>query len=605
MKIVDVEEFARSAQYLGLGGAVWPGVMDDLWQIFHGEHSDEIIEVVLGGGIGCGKTHSAQIGLAYQTYLLSTYHCPQLEFGLAPGTPIDLVIQSVDLSKARKVGFEALRTWMTKSPYFAKNFPPVEGLVNVLRMPNSITILPVSSSDTAALGMNVWGGLVDEISFMQRTANSSRARFTGEAEYDQAVKIYTTIIRRMQSRFNKCGRVPGKLFLAASANYPGDFVDRKVKEAASDIAAGRRYTTFVTIRREWEVKPRGAFSEEMFLVEVGDEVRQSRIIQSMEDAVDPDAVIPVPVDFQDSFEKDLEAAIRDICGVAVAGTNTFIKQREKLAACFQKHVEYYDGRQLFAPDSVELSKYDGRVGDLLNEEFLEELRQSGHQFVAHVDLALRRDSCGIAVSHVPGYQFVGKTTNWDQTEKRYVEVAAGEQPVFVVDGVLEVVPPLVDEIDLTLVGDLLTALATRLNLVGVTADSFESTALLQRMRKTVNAFGKKIKAAVVSVDAELTGYATVRQAIRDDRLLMPRIEKLHRELRELQIDPKKAKVDHPPTGSKDLADAVAGTLHVLGNLHRSRGKLQAATTATDETTGRVSVIRQESSSRRRSRRRLL
>jgi hypothetical protein len=55
----------------------------------------------------------------------------------------------------------------------------------------------------------------------------------------------------------------------------------------------------------------------------------------------------------------------------------------------------------------------------------------------------------------------------------------------------------------------------------------------------------------------------LRAAIYTDRVNAPIHELAQRELTRLEINPKDMTVDHPPSGSKDVADAMAGVAYGL------------------------------------------
>lgn len=571
-RIVDVVEFAESKFFLGQRGYVRPKILENLWELFHGEAAEHRLEVVLGGGIGWGKSYMSGIALGYMLYKLSCYYSPQVEYGLAPGSSIYFVMQSVTESLAKKVLFGNFAQMLRASEYFSRYFPYDPGIQSELRFPNSIGVLPLSSTNTAALGLNVFGGILDELNFMARVSRPSSSRFTGEQEYDQADKLYTTVVRRMKSRFSVRGKVPGKVMLISSANYPGDFIDRKIREAEAEEAQGVPGSVFIVRFPQWGTFPPDRVSPERFLVEVGDETRSSRILSAREDASDPDAVIEVPVDYRAEFDADLEAAIRDLAGIPVGGVCAFIKRRETIEAAAKTHTALFDGEQLFLRESVDLSQFSGRLQNLLNPRYLEMLADQPAAFFASADLALSSDSCGLAVCHCAGTKLVGKSTRWDEEKKSYVEAPAGEEPVVVVDGLLEIVPPAADQIDLTLVGDLLELLNARLPMELVSADSFQSAMLLQRMRKLRTLRGKRLRAGVLSVDANAAPYFLLRQALREERLVFPAMDRLKRELRELMYDDRARKIDHPPTGSKDVSDAMTACTY-LCMLRHSRQSL--------------------------------
>ena len=58
-------------------------------------------------------------------------------------------------------------------------------------------------------------------------------------------------------------------------------------------------------------------------------------------------------------------------------------------------------------------------------------------------------------------------------------------------------------------------------------------------------------------------YDTLKTAIYEQRLFFYEYEPLLRELRTIQKDNVKNKVDHPKDGSKDVADALAGIVYTL------------------------------------------
>ena len=96
-----------------------------------------------------------------------------------------------------------------------------------------------------------------------------------------------------------------------------------------------------------------------------------------------------------------------------------------------------------------------------------------------------------------------------------------------------------------------------LNIQWVTFDSYQSADSIQILRR------KGFVCGTVSVDTDLTPYLLLKSALYDERLTMPPNERLTVELRSLERDPKKNKIDHPALGSKDLADSLAGVVHCL------------------------------------------
>ena len=558
-RVVDVEEFAESSQFMNQKGYIRPAIKAELMRLFE---TDNFVEAVLTGAIGIGKNYFADLAMAYMLYLLSVYVNPQMEFDLAPGSSIVFIAQSMSQHLAKKVVFGQLCERLKLSPYFQKFFPFDPGLVSELRFPNNITLLPVGGNDTAAIGMNVFGGIIDEMNFMARTRDSQMTRFTHDQEFDQAERLYTTLIRRMQSRFMQMGKLPGKLLLISSVNYPGDFTDRKIDEAKKDKSI------FVMKLSAWESLPKDRFSGEVFLVEVGNEVKMSRMIDTMEDALDAEDVIEVPIEYKGVFERDLVAALRDVAGIATGSTHPFIPYRHLIHQAQTDFGDMTQGRQLFKMDSCILSRIVGDVNDpqwenLVDLEFIDQFILDQQQvFAAHLDVGVTQDALGIAVGRIIGEKMLPAAKYWDERAQSFTEVKNMHLPIYQIDGLLQVTPPPSGEIDLELARDLMLYLRSLFNLTWVSMDTYQSTMLIQGLRKV------KIRAGILSVDATLGPYAELKQAIKDARLRFPPHAVGARELREVEKN-NKEKIDHPEGGSKDVSDAMAGCVYILSRKEAS------------------------------------
>jgi hypothetical protein len=101
----------------------------------------------------------------------------------------------------------------------------------------------------------------------------------------------------------------------------------------------------------------------------------------------------------------------------------------------------------------------------------------------------------------------------------------------------------------------------------VTLDGFQSTDTLQQLRK------RRFETELVSVDRSMLPYSDLRDALYEDRIEFPeyivhmkrgdmkKVEVVYKELSELED--KGNKIDHPATGTKDVADAMAGVAYTL------------------------------------------
>ena len=88
----------------------------------------------------------------------------------------------------------------------------------------------------------------------------------------------------------------------------------------------------------------------------------------------------------------------------------------------------------------------------------------------------------------------------------------------------------------------------------VSFDNYQSV----EFRQVLNRRG--IRTEEISVDRSPGHYESYRDALYDDRIIMVESETLRRELVELEFNAIDERVDHPPRGSKDVADAVCGAV---------------------------------------------
>jgi hypothetical protein len=170
-------------------------------------------------------------------------------------------------------------------------------------------------------------------------------------------------------------------------------------------------------------------------------------------------------------------------------------------------------------------------------------------------------------------------------------------PVFVIEAMLRIISPPGDEVILADVGELVIRLRDEIMIPiqWVSADSFQSVATLQNLRL------RGFKTGIVSVEKD-TAYGDLKQAIYDRRLKTYRYVPWMQEIVALERDEKTGKIDHPEwtvdangrriPGTKDVADATAGVIHVLA--HRSEtwtNATHADTPIQRRSAMRVSVIR--------------
>lgn len=525
---VDIETFIKDPYYLNKAEDIYPKVLDELKELNNGTY----VEAVLTGGIGSAKTTTALYTNAYQLYLLSCMRNPHRTFGLDPASEILLIFQSINARLAKMVDYARFKSMIQDSKYFKEHFPFDKNIESKLVFPGRIEVVPVAGMETATIGQNVIGGLIDELNYMSVVEKSKQS--VDKGTYDQAVALYNSIARRRKSRFLEAGKMPGILCLVSSKKYPGQFTDAKVEEAKKDK------TIFVYDKRVWDVKPEGTFTKGWFHVFVGDLSRKPRILEPSEEVPDADRllVVAVPEEFREDFGKDIINSLREIAGVSTLARHPYFLEVDRVSEAFGIHAS------LFTADVCDF--VESRLGILKDAVYRPDLPR-----FAHIDLAISGDSAGVVVGTV--IDFVNMKQLGKSDEIAYM-------PKFRIDGILEVRPPRNAEILFYKIRDTLVALRDKLgiNLRWVTFDSFQSTDSQQLLRQQGFVSGYQ------SMDiVPCQPYDFLKSAIYDGRVEMPPHEKCQKEILMLERDLKTGKIDHPPAGSKDCADALAGVVYGL------------------------------------------
>lgn len=516
--------------------------------------------ISVSNSIGWGKSFFASCGLAYVIYQMSCLKDPQQVYGLAPGSSILVSLLSVTREVARRVPLAELNSKLEQSPYFKEQFPfKFASTMYEIRFPKRITVVGGSTS-SSVLGGNVFAGFIDEVSYMGDERGVEGGRYV---PVDKGAKLHTAITRRMKSRFQKVGKLPGVLFVVSSKERPVAFVEQRIKEVRE---TGDR-SCFVREYATWDVKPEESFSDESFKIAVGnDRVRATLDPTPEQEAWYQDnglQVIEVPDDYRTDFEHDLEGSLRDIAGIATEAISPFIHRVEKLAESITDLPSPLDIEEWQSGTPLEFhwnrvcEGFERRLPGGFKEQGWRPRRHPGAARYAHIDPALTGDAAGVCISHIAGWIEVIKR---DSIGDEYTELA----PVYETDLILAVKPPPGDEIFLGDLRAIVYQFAEHgFQIARGTLDSYQSADTIQQFRQ------RGIEAEVLSVDRKPDPYEVLKTAIYEGRMRLQKNDTLQRELHQLQRVPHgrsgKWKIDHPKRGSKDIADALCGVTFSLAS----------------------------------------
>ena len=268
------------------------------------------------------------------------------------------------------------------------------------------------------------------------------------------------------------------------------------------------------------------------------------------------------MDFFSEFDKDLEGSIRDIAGIATVSVSPYIQRREKIEEAVDPErfhpftamaLDASKGGSFKWPEMVRPRLEKGDYG--VKVERLRPIMNPNAPRHVHIDPALKNDALGFCMSHVGGWKDVERRT---PDGSLYTERA----PIYVVDLILQIIPPAGDEIILGDVRQLIYDLSQHgYTITKVTMDQFQSADTLQTLST------KGYKAELLSVDRTTDPYDNLKTALYEGRVKYYEYPPLLKELRELELHfkNKRRKVDHPVNGSKDCADALAGVCYTLSD----------------------------------------
>ena len=462
-------------------------------------------EVIAQLGKGSGKDYSSTISVAYQVYLLLCLKDPATYYGKPPGDTIDILNIAINAQQANNVFFKGFKTRIERSPWFAGKYDPK---ASEIKFDKNVSVYSGHSEREAWEGYNVLTVILDEISGFA-TENT-----TGHDQAKTADAIYDMYRASVISRFPDCG----KIILLSFPRFKND----PIQKFYDSVIAEKE----VVIRSETlkmnEDLPDGVEGNEITVEWEEDHIISYTIpktyaLKRPSWEVNPTKKIE---DYRVEFYKNMPDALGRFACMPPEMIDAFFKSREKVEKAFSNGNLAVDnfGRiePWFAPDPDK-------------------------QYFIHVDLAQKHDHCAVSLAHVQKWVNVKVTNEYSQPA-----------PIVEVDAVRYWTPTPDKSVDFTEVKDYILSLKSLGFNIGVcTFDRWNSHDMMQQLSQ----YG--IRTETLSVAKK--HYDDMAMVIAEERLSGPAIKLLIDELLQLKI--MRDKVDHPRKGSKDLADAVCGSIY--------------------------------------------
>lgn len=367
--------------------------------------------------------------------------------------------------------------------------------------------------------------LMDEVNFSQAgIKDSKKAKKRMKATYD-------TLNARIQGTFKYGGQVFGKMFAVSSKNSDSDFMEDHIRDMRD---SGGDEHMYVSDAPQWDVLPPETFSSERFTIAVGGRHQKSFVVPKEQDF--PEAISDLeaqgfmilhpPKDMEPNFRADFNVALRDLAGISVAGTMSFITQ-ESITQCVNK-----SRRNPFYNDILQIGTQDAlTIEEFFHSDAVLPVFKTIPIFI-HLDLALVNDRAGIS-----GVGVIGRTDVKSIDDRVISMPKVGHMFSVAVEA------PRGDRIAFgKIVAFICWLRKSGYNIFLVSRDQFQSDYLAEELES------KGFHTDKCSLDRTPDGYIALRSVLLEQRIDLLQSELLQNELIHLQMDNVTNKVDHPVGG---------------------------------------------------------
>lgn len=402
-------------------------------------------------------------------------------------------------------------------------------------------------------------GVIDEADSHKVTENK-----------DYAQSGFETIENRIFSRFQDRGLI----IVIGQMKSASGFAARTLKKFQKDPTASAIHL------KQWESFGWERYRDpktgkyEVFWFDID---RKTEVSAEMARDLRSEKIIPIPLEFKPAFDDNPVKALRDLAGIPPEAEDPFIAVYERVESAMQR---WHDNHPPISLDGSEPEEMFQPVNKSCTEPRFHPLftSDSPQKRVVHIDIAysdaVTADALGFAMGHV----------------EKIVDLGGEMKPYIVFDCLLRVKARTGQQIMLHEIRQLIYELRNDrgFRIAQVTVDGTNSVDMIQTLQRM------RFSASYLSVDKTRTPYEDLREAIYERRIEFPayvtqvkpgspdEVVIAAQELR--QLEDMGRKIDHPPSGSKDISDAMASVVYQLtGSPQYRRGarKVYADAAVTD------------------------
>lgn len=535
---VDIDTFLDDEYYLGKsnnkGQRVYPFWRKELHTIFNNGNKFE--EVFFTGATRIGKSSTAITATAYMLYRLMCLRDPQAYFNKKEISKFSILFFNVTKELAKGVAFREFNDTLKVSPWFNEHGKFSRSERDFYYIPEGDKVVIDFGSDAAhALGMQVFVGFCDEINFAKAGVKDvSKAKA-------HMLSLYNTVSARVKGTFRLNGQVYGKIFAVSSKNSDSDFMESYIQE---QLASGAGSHMYVIDQPQWEVLPPETFSKERFYIAVGNRHQRGFVVpdnqtfpEALEDLRQQGyTLLNPPVDMRSNFLADFDIALRDLAGISVPGSLSFITQ-DTITSCINK-----ERRNPFYNEILSIGTKDSTaIEDYFHIEDID-MRMIKNPCYIHLDLSKNTDRSGISCICISGRKDI-----------KSIDGKLSSFPIYTHLFSIALEAPRGDTIPYAKITQFLLWLRSKgFNIRGISRDQFQSEYMAQLLED------QGFDVSYRSLDRTPDGYIAFKSILSENRIDLLDVDLLQNELIHLQRDSLSGKVDHPIGGSKDVADSIAG-----------------------------------------------